>query len=1072
MAVRIAMDGKADIQRDLDDIAQSGDAAFAQVGKAIDQGTAAIQRQHAAFDQLTEAQKNAQVAQANQSSFNQLLGVNDNQAGSARDAASTFQAAFSGMEQRAAALRAQIDPLGTVQGKMNDALADANMLLASGTINQTEHAAAVALARKAYDDARKSIVDLSSGEELNATKARELTEVFVHLGEGATAGGLSLRQLGMAAGDLLRASSGEGIGAAIGAIVTNPAVDSIAAIVAGGAAIVLAYNRAEDAENQLTQATELSARGVGATKDQIEAYAEAAAAADNISVRTARDMAAGFAKTGQIGGQQLQGLIDLTVDYARKTGTSMDDAQAEMIKAFTAPQTAGEALLKQLGGLDDNTAQLIERMMQAGDETGAQTVLTTALIKALKDATDQTTWYGNAWQWVKNQYNGVVEAMSKPFKPPSLKDTQAQLQQELALAQQGIGLPTYDPEKRLGGSATTAPARSIADIEADLARVNAAIDATNAKAKQSASDAAAQALSLRAGPLVRGASEESQSDSALASLKANQAQVDALGASQAAMAKSGVTTQQVTEAQDAYTRAIQTYIDPATKQHELEQLAAQAISAKTVAQKVAIAEQQKSVELAGKVVTTAEAQREIDDAGAKARAQATASVKQQTTAVKQNVDAWIDVAAAYLKGSAAGAMAEDSGKKLEESLGHTAITGAKQAAQLADETAARKALNDQVAAGSITSEQSAQAMATENALAPLRIAYDIAEGKAKQELGAILDALTRARANDNAEATRTKALALVQTGNQNIDLLKKELAIANDNDSAREVEIAVLQAKQQLIKDNISADSEEGRQILANAAASTQLNQQLKLAQESRQELEGMFDTLATDASNFLTNGKFSWNDWKQLGLSASKEIETELVKLAAIDPLKNDIFGTNTPTLESVFSAAGGLGKPDGTPTNPIYVVMSPLSSGFNLSGGSSSGGGGLLGWFTSLFGGSSLNSDAAVSIAGVFHAGSMVSPGSGDKRALPSNVLRFAPRFHDGVYLGPDEVPSILQTGERVLNRTETKAYNRGHAGGVTIMPGAIVIQTPNPGAFHASSGQTMAKLAGAVRNGSRRY
>ena len=90
-------------------------------------------------DQLTEAQKNVQNQQANQSAFNTLLGVNPQSgAGSAAASGAAFQSAYAGMEQRAAALRAQIDPLGTAQGELNSKLADYDKMLTSGTLGQAE----------------------------------------------------------------------------------------------------------------------------------------------------------------------------------------------------------------------------------------------------------------------------------------------------------------------------------------------------------------------------------------------------------------------------------------------------------------------------------------------------------------------------------------------------------------------------------------------------------------------------------------------------------------------------------------------------------------------------------------------------------------------------------------------------------------------------------------------------------------------------------------------------------------------------------------------------------------------
>jgi hypothetical protein len=86
-----------------------------------------------------------------------------------------------------------------------------------------------------------------------------------------------------------------------------------------------------------------------------------------------------------------------------------------------------------------------------------------------------------------------------------------------------------------------------------------------------------------------------------------------------------------------------------------------------------------------------------------------------------------------------------------------------------------------------------------------------------------------------------------------------------------------------------------------------------------------------------------------------------------------------------------------------------------------------------------------------------------------VPVHVFAGAPRFHDGAYLKPDEVPAILQRGERVLNRKEARAYERGDARS----SGAVVnvtIQTPNPTAFDASRTQIAAGLARAVRSGMR--
>lgn len=79
-----------------------------------------------------------------------------------------------------------------------------------------------------------------------------------------------------------------------------------------------------------------------------------------------------------------------------------------------------------------------------------------------------------------------------------------------------------------------------------------------------------------------------------------------------------------------------------------------------------------------------------------------------------------------------------------------------------------------------------------------------------------------------------------------------------------------------------------------------------------------------------------------------------------------------------------------------------------------------------TGVFGGGSLT-------AAVSHAGGIVGL-SGHRRDIPALAFAAAPRMHSGGWAGlrPDEVPTILQRGERVLNRREAADYGRGSKAG----------------------------------------
>ncbi|WP_420024109.1 phage tail tape measure C-terminal domain-containing protein (plasmid) [Cereibacter azotoformans] len=103
----------------------------------------------------------------------------------------------------------------------------------------------------------------------------------------------------------------------------------------------------------------------------------------------------------------------------------------------------------------------------------------------------------------------------------------------------------------------------------------------------------------------------------------------------------------------------------------------------------------------------------------------------------------------------------------------------------------------------------------------------------------------------------------------------------------------------------------------------------------------------------------------------------------------------------------------------------------------------------------------------ASVLHAGGMVgAPGPG--RMVPALAFAGAPRMHTGGWVGlkPDEVPAILQRGERVLSRREAVGYGgRGSAPSVN-----VTIMTRDAESFRQSRTQVAADIARAVSMGRR--
>lgn len=100
----------------------------------------------------------------------------------------------------------------------------------------------------------------------------------------------------------------------------------------------------------------------------------------------------------------------------------------------------------------------------------------------------------------------------------------------------------------------------------------------------------------------------------------------------------------------------------------------------------------------------------------------------------------------------------------------------------------------------------------------------------------------------------------------------------------------------------------------------------------------------------------------------------------------------------------------------------------------------------------------------ANILHAGGMVGA-SAPGRMVPAMAFAAAPRMHSGGMAGlrHDEVPAILQRGERVLSRREAQSYGTGGGVNVTIM-------ARDAESFRQSRTQVAADIARAVSLGRR--
>ncbi len=165
--------------------------------------------------------------------------------------------------------------------------------------------------------------------------------------------------------------------------------------------------------------------------------------------------------------------------------------------------------------------------------------------------------------------------------------------------------------------------------------------------------------------------------------------------------------------------------------------------------------------------------------------------------------------------------------------------------------------------------------------------------------------------NSREEAEKRRAefvRNIVSDQGEALQLAQRELELVGATGDVREREMERLRLKLVLQRDGVDATSAEGLAILANADALDAVNARLKLSSASADYLRdagGRFiDVLFNPDGSGLKN--------------LLREIESDLLRLALINPLKNWLLGEKNVTLGSVFGQiAGAFGGSKGSTTN-----------------------------------------------------------------------------------------------------------------------------------------------------------
>lgn len=732
-----------------------------------------------------------QQALNSQQNINSLTGVRSFQAGTARDSASVFAAAAEEadrLDQSVARLRAAINPLGAAQNRLNAEMAEYDTLARSNLISTNELIQAQALAQARYNATAEAIerdrAANDNGRGLPSYQLRNLMYQGTDLAQGLALG-MPIQQVLMQQGPQLFDALSSGAGGLTGGLraligMVSPLAAGFTAIAAGagiGAKALSDYLAS-------VKAVEVASAGLGrataGTAQQMEAAAEAGAAAADISISAARSMEVQFLRTGKIGAQNFEGLIGISKNFAATFGTDLENASRTLTDLFADPAQGAQQLYRQYGLIEAATASYIQRLAAQNRVSEAQNVLLTALPQRLALASEATTAFGRAWDKVttsaSNAWDAIGRGVDSALSAPSIDDQIREAAKEL--------------ERFRNAGQTFSFFGSMTGVERGEREASQKLDdLIEQRRRLQALEADRARTSVNTGLIVKAqdiANLASANDE-LRTMKDLEDQIAAIriGIGAARNSNGGVSSSQIDDlerAENALTRAKETRIPAMQKEQQLAELDLRISNERNPVLRSGLAAEREKLRLAGEVITTEEA------------ATRTAAARNQV-------------------------------------MRETLATSSSQLQDMQAEIEVRRQLAGQVDSGQITLGEANRRMQEELALRPLIAASAAAEGEEKQRLLTMIDELRRAY-GDLADSQKiSSAQQIVQGQEERLRSLQMEISLVGQVGGERRRAMAIMEAEIQIQREGIKADSERAQTIRANAAAIAELTDTLSVQQ-------------------------------------------------------------------------------------------------------------------------------------------------------------------------------------------------------------------------------------------------
>lgn len=439
---------------------------------------------------------------------------------------------------------------------------------------------------------RGSVEQLATGVPITQVMAQQLNHLtYAATGPGGLAGAFKLA-----------------FGSLIGLI--NPTVAAIGTVVIAIGILAFAWQRWLNLTAETGSVVNGAGRSLGLTTDQFNDLAAAAANAGHISISQAVGMANALGRTGQVGAENISKIIALSKDLSHTLGMDFEETQKTLVKTFSDPIKGIEALNGQLNFLDATTLRTVKSLIAQGKAQEGIKIALDKLPAALATNEQSTTQLGRAWDAIttaaSNYFTVVGRGIDRGLGGAIPIDQQvsalnARIAAEFSNAN---GMNSADPVR----------ANLLKTIK-DLQRQRDALLAQQLQGSADATAKADDAALNKTSQAIKGVVDTAAP--AAAELRKLQDELNLVNqaADNDALRRKVGDLQQLQEATNALSRSISTYIPEAQKQAQINAIDIQLINARSSAQRAELTQRRTALDLAGKVVTEAQAENAVKQSG-------------------------------------------------------------------------------------------------------------------------------------------------------------------------------------------------------------------------------------------------------------------------------------------------------------------------------------------------------------------------------------------------------------------------------------------------------------------------